>query len=102
MAFTLDGPRGPRYKAKSGAVLLAKKSGNPIMPFVVELKHSWSIGSWDRLQIPRPFTRARLMIGDPIYVDGQADDEELKRKLAELQLSLDTMVSEGANWKVSG
>jgi lysophospholipid acyltransferase (LPLAT)-like uncharacterized protein len=101
MAFTLDGPKGPRYEAKPGAVLLAKKTGNPIMPFVVECARYWTISSWDRLQIPKPFTRAKLIIDRPIYVDPDAGDEQVQEKLRELQLSLDAMVDAGVNWRSS-
>lgn len=101
MAFTVDGPKGPRYEAKSGAVLLAKKTGNPMMPFVIEPKRSWTAGSWDRLQIPVPFTRAKLTIGEPIYVAPDSTDEGIQKKLAELQASLDKMVSDGAAWRTS-
>lgn len=101
MAFTVDGPKGPRYEAKSGAVLLAKKTGNPIMPFVVELKRFWTVGSWDKLQIPVPFTRARLTISEPIYVAPDSTDEDVQAKLTDLQASLDAMVSDGVNWRAS-
>lgn len=99
MAFTLDGPKGPRYEAKSGPVLLAKKTGNPLMPFVIEAKSFWTIGSWDRLQIPKPFTRAYVIIGEPIYVDKDARDEELEAKRLELQASLDALVARGSDWR---
>src|SRR5216110_2413028 len=57
--FTIDGPKGPRYVAKMGAVLLAKKTGNPVLPFTIAAERFWEIkGSWDRSQIPKPFTRA--------------------------------------------
>jgi lysophospholipid acyltransferase (LPLAT)-like uncharacterized protein len=85
MAFTVDGPRGPRYEAKSGAVLLAKKTGNPLLPFTVECERFWTIGSWDRLQIPKPFTRARFEMGAPIEVDASAGDHEIELKRLELQ-----------------
>ena len=98
-AFTVDGPKGPRYEAKPGAVLLAKKTGNPIMPFVVECKRFKTIGSWDRLQIPIPLTRAKLLIGEPIYVDADANSGEIDVKRRELQLSLDAMVSAGEKWR---
>ncbi|MGD9562108.1 MAG: lysophospholipid acyltransferase family protein [Pyrinomonadaceae bacterium] len=100
-AFTLDGPKGPRYESKPGAVLLAKKTGNPVMPFVVECSRFWTVGSWDRLQIPRPFTRAKVIIGAPIYVRAGAVEDEVTLKLRELQLSLDTMVEAGATWRSS-
>lgn len=99
MAFTLDGPKGPRYEAKSGPVLLAKKTGNPLMPFVIECKRSWTIKSWDRLQVPKPFTRANLIIGKPIYVSPDAKDEELEAKRLELQSSLDQLVAAGGAWR---
>ena len=100
-AFTLDGPKGPRYKAKPGAVLLAKKTGGPIVPFVVECSRYWTIKSWDRLQIPKPFTKAKLIMHKPIQVRPDADQEEIGEKLQELQLSLDAMVEAGARWRSS-
>jgi lysophospholipid acyltransferase (LPLAT)-like uncharacterized protein len=99
MAFSPDGPRGPRYVAKSGPVMLAKKTGNPIVPFVVECRSYWTIGSWDRMQIPKPFTRANVIVNPPIYVEPEASDEEIEQKLAELQRSLDELVEKGRAWR---
>ncbi|MFN6962660.1 MAG: lysophospholipid acyltransferase family protein [Pyrinomonadaceae bacterium] len=99
MAFTVDGPRGPRYAAKKGPVLLAKKTSNPMMPFVVECKRYWTVRSWDRLQIPRPFSRVKVIIAPPIYVDGNASEPEIDAKLAELQSSLDSLVERGKKWR---
>lgn len=101
MAFTLDGPKGPRYEAKSGPVLLAKKTGNPLVPFVIECKRFWTIKSWDRLQIPKPFTRARLMVGEPVYVEQDARDDRLEEKRQELQTELDKLVEDGERWRNS-
>src|SRR5213594_3667700 len=61
-AFTIDGPKGPRYVAKMGAVLLAKKTGNPILPFTITPVSFWEARSWDRFQVPKPFTRVRVDI----------------------------------------
>jgi Uncharacterized protein conserved in bacteria len=99
MAFTIDGPKGPRYEAKAGPTVLAKKTGNPLMPFVIECEKFWTIKSWDRLQIPKPFTRANLLIGEPIYVDANARDEELESKRLELQNSLLSLVEKGESWR---
>lgn len=101
MGFTLDGPKGPRYVAKSGAILLAKKSGNPIMPFVVEAKKFWQINSWDKLQIPKPFTTARIFIAEPIYVAPDADKRMEETKRLELQSTLDDAVNRGKTWRES-
>lgn len=97
--FTVDGPKGPRYEVKPGAVMLAKKSGNPVMPFIVECRRSLSIGSWDRMQIPYPFTRAKLIIGCPIYVEPTATDVEIEEKRIELQLSLESLTAAGEAWR---
>ena len=99
MAFTVDGPRGPRHEAKKGAVLLAKKTGNPMLPFSVELERAWTVGSWDRMQIPKPFTRARFSVADTIYVSSDADDDTITAKQKELQDSLDRLVAAGKVWK---
>jgi lysophospholipid acyltransferase (LPLAT)-like uncharacterized protein len=98
MAFTLDGPRGPKYEAKLGPVILARKTGNPIMPFVIEPLSCWHSRSWDRMHIPKPFTRALTIIGEPIYVDADASADEIDAKLAELQTSLDGLVERGRRW----
>lgn len=99
MAFTVDGPKGPRYEAKSGPVLLAKKTGNPMMPFIVETEKFYSVKSWDRLQIPKPFTRAKMIIAQPIYVEKTAGDSEIEIKRLELQMSLDELVKRGERWR---
>jgi len=96
MAFTADGPRGPRYVAKPGPVFLAKRTGEPILPFVTECERYWTAKSWDRMQIPRPFARAAIIIGEPIYVSTEDDVDE---KLAQLQSSLDDLVARGEAWR---
>jgi len=102
MAFSVDGPRGPKYVAKTGAVLLAKKTGNPLMPFVVETERFWTINNWDNLQIPKPFTRAKIFISEPIYVRADASEAEIENKRLELQMKLDEAVELGKQWRKSG
>ena len=90
-AFTIDGPKGPRYVAKMGAVLLAKKTGQPILPFTISARHWEAKRSWDGFQVPLPFSRARVQIAAPIYVPNDTDDEGLDAKRDELQAALDTI-----------
>jgi lysophospholipid acyltransferase (LPLAT)-like uncharacterized protein len=90
-AFTIDGPKGPRYIAKMGAVLLAKKSGQPIVPVTMALERYWTLPSWDMFQIPKPFTRARVYVAPPIYVPSDADEEMLAAKRDELQRALEDL-----------
>jgi len=89
--FMIDGPRGPRYVAKMGAVLLAKKTGAPVLPFTVNAERYYAAPSWDGLQVPYPFTRARVVIAPPIGVPPDADDIVLEAKRAELQRALDAL-----------
>lgn len=95
-AFTIDGPKGPRYVAKMGAVLLAKKTGCPILPFTIATEKFWEAKkSWDGFQVPRPFTRAWVLIAPPIYVPADADETLLNAKRDELQTSLDELNRRG-------
>ena len=86
--FTLDGPRGPAGVAQPGAVWLAKVTGNPLLPFHIEAARHWTVRSWDRTQIPRPFSLMTLAIGAPIDVARDADDAaiELARQALERAL----------------
>jgi lysophospholipid acyltransferase (LPLAT)-like uncharacterized protein len=86
-AFTVDGPRGPIYEAKPGAVLLAAKSGAAILPFSVSLERCWRLPSWDKIEIPKPFTRAVVVIGERLYVN-DGDDRSQHQKL---QQALETL-----------
>lgn len=101
MAFTVDGPRGPRYEVKRGPIALAKKTGNPMLPFSVECVSFWTINSWDKLQIPKPFTRARFTYAAPIYVQSDADDAVMEAHRIGLQNALNQLVADGESWRSS-
>lgn len=73
-AFTIDGPRGPRYLAKPGPVLLARNTGATIRCFYISVKDAWVLNSWDRFVIPKPFTRAHVRWSGPILVPREAED----------------------------
>ena len=77
--FTLDGPRGPARVAQPGAVWLAKATGNPVLPFHLEASHHWTMNSWDRTQIPKPFSTVAIAMGEPFHVAADADDAGLER-----------------------
>ena len=89
VAFTLDGPRGPRYKVKPGPVALARSSGVPLTVFHMAVDRAWVLNSWDRMMIPKPFSRVLMRFGKLIEVPRDASDEELERYQQELQDSLD-------------
>ena len=78
-AFTVDGPRGPAGVAQPGAVWLSKATGNPVLPFHVEADRHWTMGSWDRTQIPKPFARVALAMGEPLTVSGSGGESEIEK-----------------------
>jgi lysophospholipid acyltransferase (LPLAT)-like uncharacterized protein len=89
VAFTIDGPRGPRYVAKPGPVLLAKKTGVPIGCFYIHLERAWVLNSWDRMMIPKPFSRAMFSASAPITVPPDATDEQMKALHQQMQDTLE-------------
>ncbi|HYX28572.1 MAG TPA: lysophospholipid acyltransferase family protein [Pyrinomonadaceae bacterium] len=101
VGFAIDGPKGPRYEAKMGSVLLAKKTGFPMLPFTLTAKKFWEVKSWDRTQIPKPFTRARVIIAPPISVASDADDDALSKKRNELQDALEAVNKKGDEWRAN-
>ncbi len=86
--FTVDGPRGPARRAQAGAVWLAGATGSPLLPFHAEAARHWTAKSWDRTQVPRPFTTVALAIGAPIEVPRDAHADVIEAKRVELEEAL--------------
>ena len=94
-AFTIDGPRGPRYIAKQGPVLLAFKTGAAIFCFHISMKHKVKLNSWDEFQIPLPFTRAVVLKAAPIWVPPDASEAHLRNLHDQMQARLDDLRKRG-------
>jgi lysophospholipid acyltransferase (LPLAT)-like uncharacterized protein len=92
--FTLDGPRGPARVAQPGAVWLAMATGNPLLPFHLEASSAWTTRSWDRTQIPKPFSTVGLAVGEPLYVEPNASPEALEAARLELERRLSALENE--------
>src|SRR5213593_4088918 len=90
-AFTLDGPRGPAQVAQPGAPWLAKATGNPIVPFHIEADRSWTLNSWDRTQIPKPYATIAIAIGEPFDVPKDADAAAIERARRSLEERLQAL-----------
>jgi lysophospholipid acyltransferase (LPLAT)-like uncharacterized protein len=86
--FTVDGPRGPAGVAQPGAIWLAKATGNPVLPFHLEASSYWSVSSWDRTQIPKPFSIVALAVGEPMDVPADASDDQLRAARSALDTRL--------------
>src|ERR1700733_6847133 len=97
--FTIDGPRGPRYVAKPGPVMLARRSGRPIILFHIGLERAWTLkNTWDLFQIPRPYTRAILVIAPPLQVAHDADRDMIEEKHLEMQSVLERVRDLAESW----
>jgi lysophospholipid acyltransferase (LPLAT)-like uncharacterized protein len=80
-----DGPRGPRHVAQSGAVVLAKMTGAPIVPLAFGAAPCRVLRSWDRFVVPQPFARAAVVFGEPIVVPRDADHDLMDAKRREME-----------------
>jgi hypothetical protein len=89
VAFTIDGPRGPKYVAKPGPVRLSKVSGVPMGTFYVALSSAWVLKTWDDFMIPKPFSRALVRLSRKTVVPADADDAQLSEHLSQLQAALE-------------
>lgn len=74
--ITMDGPRGPRRKAKDGVVFLAQRAGAKVVPVRIDCERKKIFNSWDKFVLPLPFTRFHVYIGDPIEVTDEKLDKE--------------------------
>jgi lysophospholipid acyltransferase (LPLAT)-like uncharacterized protein len=98
-AFTIDGPRGPRYVAKPGPVMLARRSGRPILLFHIGLERAWTLKkTWDLMQIPKPYTRAILVFAPVLEVPKGIDQEGLEKKHQEMQKILEQLRDVAESW----
>jgi lysophospholipid acyltransferase (LPLAT)-like uncharacterized protein len=98
-AFTIDGPRGPRYVAKPGPVMLARKTGSPIMVFHIGVDRGMTFKkTWDHFLLPMPFARAVILFAPPIYVPKDANAEVMEAKHAEMQRELERVRDIAEGW----
>jgi len=86
LAITPDGPRGPRYVVQEGVIAAAQLTGLAILPASTHLSRKWQAKSWDRFQVPLPFSRCAVRLGTPIRVPrdaGEPEREACRRQLEE-------------------
>ena len=78
LAFTPDGPRGPREVVKPGPIVAAQRTGLPILPMSAGASQAWYTHGWDRMLVPKPFALIRVRYGEPFRVQ-EGDDVEAAR-----------------------
>ena len=93
VGITPDGPKGPRMRASSGIVNVAKLAGVPILPATFSTSRRKLLGSWDRFAVALPFSRGVFVWGDPITITRNANEAELEiaRLLVEASLNAITL-----------
>jgi lysophospholipid acyltransferase (LPLAT)-like uncharacterized protein len=88
VVFTIDGPRGPKYVAKAGPVLLSRASGLPMAAFYVALSDAWVLNTWDALMIPQPFSKALVRVSAKMRVPAETADAKMDAQMAEFHRQL--------------
>ncbi|NTV53321.1 MAG: lysophospholipid acyltransferase family protein [Candidatus Firestonebacteria bacterium] len=88
VTITPDGPRGPRHSCQPGPVFLGAMTGAKVVPFGCAVDRAWRLKSWDRFEIPKPFSRAAVVFGTSLQVPEKLDADLTATLVAELEQSL--------------
>lgn len=102
VVITPDGPKGPRQRAKSGVIELARLSGKPILPVAFGAWPRTILKSWDQFLVPHPFGRGVYVWGEPIYVPGNADKAAVEKFQTLLAERLDALMAEADTRAING
>jgi lysophospholipid acyltransferase (LPLAT)-like uncharacterized protein len=93
-ALTPDGPKGPLHEFKPGAVMLAQLTGKPILPVSVAASRAFRFPTWDRFELPLPFSRVVIAYGEPVKMPRGIDAESLARLQGEMAGRLQALQQE--------
>lgn len=85
LAVTPDGPRGPRFKFKPGAIFAAQISGKPVVPVAYAVRPARILKTWDKFVIPLPFGRVHIAMGEPYYPPKELNGEQMAEVQRELE-----------------
>jgi lysophospholipid acyltransferase (LPLAT)-like uncharacterized protein len=91
LALTPDGPRGPSHKVQAGTIFLAQRAGCPVVPVGISAWPRKLLGSWDSYMLPMPFGRAAVVVGEPLYVAADLDEEGRQRIAEEIERALNAV-----------
>jgi lysophospholipid acyltransferase (LPLAT)-like uncharacterized protein len=94
LAITPDGPRGPCYTVQEGVIALAQITGRPVLPVSYHLRWKIRLKSWDRFQIPLPFTKCLMHLTPPIYVPREASDAEREELRQQVEQRLNSVTAD--------
>lgn len=95
VGFAVDGSRGPARKVQGGTLFLAAHTGNPIIPINVVYSHSLKLNSWDKMELPLPFSKVLVLYGAPVYVPKDVSEQEFESIRSTLEKALFRLYEEG-------
>jgi lysophospholipid acyltransferase (LPLAT)-like uncharacterized protein len=91
LVMTPDGPRGPTHKVQLGVILIAEKSGAPIIPVGISANHRWLMKSWDSYMLPKPFSKVYFLVGEPIVIPPNLNEEGRLQYAAQLETAINRL-----------
>jgi lysophospholipid acyltransferase (LPLAT)-like uncharacterized protein len=101
IAITPDGPKGPPYKLKGGVIRIAQRTGAPILPAAIAAERRWTFRSWDEMFLPKPFSRAVLVVGDPIIIPEKFIAGDLEKYSAQVEVALNSLTRRANEFQYS-
>jgi lysophospholipid acyltransferase (LPLAT)-like uncharacterized protein len=102
LTITPDGPRGPRRQLAQGPIYLASRLQLPLVPMGFGYDRPWRANSWDRFAVPRPFSRARALIGPPLMLPSALDRSDMERCRRRVERLLNCLTCEAEAWAAAG
>ena len=99
-AIVADGSQGPVHKVQQGGIVIASKTGAPIIPMGWSASSYITFSSWDRMAVPKPFSKIDFFYGEPIWVPADLSHEEIKVWCQKVEESLAALYTE--SWAVQG
>jgi len=97
-ALTPDGPRGPKYELQKGTIVIAQKTGVPLVPIDIQATGQWVLNkSWDQHKLPKPFSTLIISIGKPIYVDSHLKSDDLNQIQKRVETEMNQNVQRANN-----
>ncbi|SMF38143.1 lysophospholipid acyltransferase family protein [Pseudobacteriovorax antillogorgiicola] len=100
VAMTVDGPEGPRHEVKAGVVAIASTKAIPILPVAAVADRYWELKTWDRLRIPKPFAKVRVMYGQPIVIKENCEASEFEQTKIQVSQALHRIERQMARFRI--
>ncbi len=91
LAITPDGPTGPSYKMKPGAVIVSHRTQAPLILLGIRIKNKWQLKSWDKFEIPKPFSNVEVIYSNPILISKNSTREEINIIIQECETKLNEL-----------